>query len=345
MIGHIAAAEGAPCPTLVLDARELPRDEAALDAALAHVRGQLIASGHQDVLKVALIAPSGHPMFDLAYRFVQCIPGADGDTFDLLGSCGHSIVASTLVANQLGWIPRLSPGHRVRVKVENNGDTVVCEIDELNRSGGNVTVHFLEEPDRFLGAFLLTGAPVDTLAVGDTLLRVSLVSMGNPYVFVRARELGVTSRDALFADDPALFRTLVDIRQAAAVRWGWPPNSAFPKIAVIDHFTDGQLTVRAVSVPTWHPTLALTGATCLAVASVIPQTVAHEVAQEAGCRSDQVAMETPGGVVVGSPVVVGPAGAPRLSWISVSGKRARYIDRIALDQSGVRHSGVTELVA
>jgi 2-methylaconitate cis-trans-isomerase PrpF len=343
--GHIAAAEGAPCPTLVVDARDLPRDGAALDAALARLRAQLIAGGHADVLKVALIEPSRHPMFDLSYRFVQCIPGPGGDTFDLLGSCGHSIVASTLVADQLGWIPRLSPGHRVRVRVENNGDTVVCEVDELHRSGGNVTVHFLEEPDADLGSFLLTGAPMDALAVGTAIRRVSLVSMGNPYVFVRARDLGVTSREALFADDPDLFQQLVDIRLAAAARWGWPATSAFPKIAVIDHFTDGQVTVRAVSVPKWHPTLALTGATCLAVASVIPGTIAAEVAREAGCPADRVALETPDGTVVGSPVVVGPADAPRLAWISVSGKRARYIERIPLDLSGVERATVEELAA
>jgi 2-methylaconitate cis-trans-isomerase PrpF len=345
MIAHIAAADGAPCPTLVLDSRELPADESMLAPVLASIRAQLVANQHADVLKIALIAPSPHPMFDLAYRFVQCLPGADGDTFDMLGSCGHSIVASTLVANQLGWIPRLSPGHRVRVKVENNGDNVVCEVDELHRSGGNVTVHFLEEPNAHLDGFMQSGAAVDTLAVGATVHRVSLVSMGNPYVFVRARDLGVRSREALFADDPELFQTLVDIRRAAAARWGWPETSAFPKVAALDHFTDGTLTVRAVSVPKWHPTLALTGATCLAVASVIPHTIPHEVAREAGCVSTRVAMETPNGVVVGSPTLSGPEDEPRLAWISVSGKRARYIEHISLDLSRVRDHTVKELVA
>jgi 2-methylaconitate cis-trans-isomerase PrpF len=338
MIGSIALAEGAPCPTLVIDARELPRETDALLAVLACVRRQLIAAGHQDVLKIALLEPSDHPMYDLAYRFVQVIPGQKADAFDLLGSCGHSIVAASMVANHLGWIPRLAPGHRVRVHVHNNGDTVVCEVDELDRSGGNVTVHFLEDAD--LSSFLPSGAAADVLKVGDTLRRVSLVSMGNPYVFVRARELGITTRAELFADDPELFAVLAGIRAAAGAKWGFPPRSAFPKIAVVDHFTDGQLTVRAVSVPTWHPTLALTGATCLAVASVIPGTVAHEVAEAAGCAAGSIAMETPGGVVVGRPAV-GDNG--RLTWVSVSGKRARYLRSLALDPR-LRYE-IQELVA
>ncbi|MEV5880369.1 PrpF domain-containing protein [Streptomyces sp. NPDC052101] len=331
MIGHIAAAEGAPCPTLVLDSRQLPQEHNALLDVLAHVRPQLAAAGHPDVLKIALLAPAAHPMFDLTYRFVQCIPGRRGDAFDLVGSCGHSIVAATFVANRLGWIPQLAPSHRVRVHVENNADTVVCEVDELHRSGGNVTVHFLEEPDADPASFLPTGAMLDTLRVGSTLHRVSLVSMGNPYVFVRARELGVTSKDQLFADDPELFQALVDIRAAAATRWGFPATSVFPKIAAVDHFTAGHVTVRAMSVPKWHPTLALTGATCLAVASVIQGTVAHEVAQEAGCGTGSVAMETPDGVVVGRPALIGPSDNPRLAWISVSGKRASYLQPISLD--------------
>jgi 2-methylaconitate cis-trans-isomerase PrpF len=219
----------------------------------------------------------------------------------------------------------------VRVRVDNNGDTVVCEVDEMHRSGGNLTVHFLQEPDVALDRLLPTGAPVDSLTVGSTEYRVSLVDMGNPYVFVRARDLGVHSRDELFADDRQLFEDLVALRRAAAVRWGWPDTSAFPKVAAIEHFTHGQVTVRAVSVPKWHPTLALTGATCLAVATVIPHTIAHEVAVEAGCGADQVRMETPASVITGRPVVVGLPGHQQLSWVSVSGKRARHVARIALD--------------
>jgi 2-methylaconitate cis-trans-isomerase PrpF len=330
VIAYIAAAEGAPCPTLVIDAREVPAGGPTLDAALAASRRQLVAAGYADVLKIALIAPATHPMFDFSYRFVQCVPRGDMEYFDHIGSCGHSIVASTLVANELGWIPQLAPGHRVRVQVENNGDTVVCEVDELHRTGGNVTVHFLHEPAVDPRSFLVTGHPVDTLAVGDTLARISLVSMGNPYVFVRARDLGVRSQDELFADDQTLFEKLVALRRAAGARWGWPPTSAFPKIAAVDHFQPGRIAVRAVSVPTWHPTLALTGATCLAVASAIPGTVTHDIVEEAGCAAEAIHIDTPAGVVTGCPNLVGPPGSRQLAWVSVSGKRARHIARLSL---------------
>src|SRR5690242_13370945 len=106
MIGHIAYAAGSPCPTLVLDARYLPRDDEPMLAALAEARRVLAAAGGGHVLKIALIEPSSHPLFDLDYRFVQALP--DGlDRFDLLGSCGHSILSSITAAAHVGMVPRL----------------------------------------------------------------------------------------------------------------------------------------------------------------------------------------------------------------------------------------------
>ncbi|MBI3688223.1 MAG: hypothetical protein HY241_12965 [Actinobacteria bacterium] len=339
-MGHIAAAQGAPCPTLVLDGRDLPADREALDAALGVARASLRAAGMGHVLKIALISPSSHPMFDLSYRFVQCIPDPAGERFDHLGSCGHSIVASTLIADQLAWVPRLAPGHRIRVDVVNNNDRVVCEVEEVRRTGGDLTVHFLHEPGIPLPELLITGAPVETLRVGSREHRVSLVSMGNPYVFVRADSLGVHSRAELFADDPGLFEAMVALRHHAAARWGWPATSAFPKIAVVGHLTPGHISVRAVSVPWWHPTLALTGATCLAAAAVVPGTVVHEVAREAGTAAGtaagqtaagQLDIETPGGTVAAIPVLRGTADAPHLSWVSVAGKRAHYVGALTVE--------------
>jgi len=67
----------------------------------------------------------------------------------------------------------------------------------------------------------MTGDPVTRLDVGGAAVDVSLVSMGNPYVFVSAEQLGVRTREELFADDPALFATLSRVREAACALLGW----------------------------------------------------------------------------------------------------------------------------
>ncbi|GGP76106.1 acyl-CoA dehydrogenase family protein [Streptomyces abikoensis] len=66
---------------------------------------------------------------------------------------------------------------------------------------------------------------------------------------------------------------MLEIRRAAIEPLGWSKDSVFPKIAAVGAYQPGRLATRAISVPSWHPTLALTGATCLAAATTIPGTV------------------------------------------------------------------------
>lgn len=336
MIGHFAYAEGSPCPTLVLDRDLLPAEDGALLAVLTDVRKWLIAHGVGSVLKIALIARSEHPAYDLDYRFVQALPG-DGSGFDLGGSCGHSILASVVAASRLGWLRQLAPGDRVRVQVLNNSDNVVCEVDEADRNRNTFTVHLFHQPTNRLSELLLTGSPADTVRTADGAdVPVSLVSLGNPYVFVDAATFGIRDKRSLFADDPQLYARMSAVREAAADLLGWPVTGTFPKIAVVGHFDDRRLAVRAISVPSWHPTLALTGAICLGVATAIEGTVAHRLATAAGCTPRLVGIDTPGGQTAVSAAVSGAAldGAAldrELRWVSVGEKNVRYLGSVALE--------------
>jgi 2-methylaconitate cis-trans-isomerase PrpF len=319
MIGHIAYAAGSPCPTLVLDARHLPREDGPLLAALTDARRVLAAAGGAHVLKIALVEPSRHPLFDLDYRFVQALP--DGlDRFDLLGSCGHSILSSIVAASRSGLIARLGPGARNRVKVLNNGDNLVCEVDEVNRDQVGFTVHFVRNPPTPVEALLNAGEPRTTLDVDGVSVDVSLVSAGNPYVFVDAKAAGAATKEELFADDPALMARLLAIRAAAARHLGRPPESVFPKIAVVLPDRPGQLAVRAISVPSWHPTIALTGAACLGAATGIEGTLPYEAAREVGCADGRVGITTPGGETSVTAATMIRDGARELAWLSVSHK-------------------------
>lgn len=323
MIGHLAYAQGSPCPTLVLDARGMPRDDDDLLVALTEVRRWLDNAGGGHVLKIALVEPSQHPMFDIDYRFVQALPGGP-DRFDLRGSCGHSILSSIQAATRSGMLPRLSPGMRVGVHVRNNGDHMVCEIDEVNRDDAVFSVHFVHQPPMPAGNLLLTGEPVTRLDVNGKPVDVSLVSAGNPYVFVAADSVGVSGKDELFADDDALFDRLVTIRAVAAEHLGWSPNGAFPKIAVTLPISPGRIAVRAVSVPRWHPTLALTGAACLGAATGIIGTIPWQSTHGLAGSPGTVHFETPGGrsSVAASARTVD--GRHELTWITVGDRRVTY---------------------
>lgn len=326
MIGHLAYATGAPCPTLVLDARALPREDGALLGALTDTRRWLAAAGGEHVLKIALVEPSRHPLFDLDYRFVQALP--DGpDRFDLRGSCGHSILASITSVARTGLVSRLGPGVRHRVNVLNNGDHLVCEVDEVNRDQVEYTVHFVHNPPEPVESLLLAGEPRTELWVDGRTVPVSLVAAGNPYVFVDGATVGVSTRNELHADHPAesaLMARLLRIRAVAAARLGWPVDSVFPKIAVVLPDGPGRLAVRAITVPSWHPTIALTGAACLGAATGIDGTVPWLAARAAGAVDGRIDISTPGGEITVTAATVPRDGRRALAWISVGRKVATF---------------------
>ncbi|WP_369173658.1 PrpF domain-containing protein [Streptomyces sp. R28] len=322
MIGQLAQAPGAPCPTLVLDADGLPLTEQLIRPLLARARRHLVDAGHEDVLKIALISRSAHPLFDLDYLFVQCLPESP-DAFDFRGSCGHSILCSVLVAGARRLVAQPAPGDRVRLRVLNNGDHAVCEVDEARRGSCDFTLHFVQQPGTTLDRTLMTGRPLDRVTTARSAYDVSLVSLGNPYVFVDARDLGLHTQAALFGAGDDVFEEIQEIRRAASAVLGTDPSSVFPKIALVGSYDRARLSARAISVPSWHPTLALTGITCLATATTVRGTVPARLLGGAAEEITRVGIETAGGSTVAEVRSDHrQPGKPLLQWVSVSGKRA-----------------------
>ncbi|WP_328379658.1 hypothetical protein OHB13_33805 [Streptomyces sp. NBC_00440] len=295
MRADIVRVEGAPSPTLVLPGDGLPRGALALGKELLGVRRWLDSTGRAQIQKIAFHQPSPHPGFDLEYRFVQRLP----DGFNFRSGCGHSLLACVVAARLPG---------PVRVRALTTGDTVVCEPDP---HGGHIV--------RFTGPWpaaglLPTGLPLQRLGGLD----VSLVRFGNPCVFVDAAALGVHSAAELFAAGIELLLPLLRIRAAAARLLGCAPRSGLPRIAVIGADPSGLLFARGITVNGWHPSLALTGAACVAAAAAISGTVPHRLAQ-----GPALSIATPGGTAHVSAAVDGPC----LGSVAVHGKRAYVLER------------------
>jgi 2-methylaconitate cis-trans-isomerase PrpF len=328
MITGVAHAIGAPCPTAVLDLRDMPQHPPELVGALSEVRARLHEAGLGHVLKLALAAPSADPFDDLDYRFVQVLPGIV-DRFDFMGSCGHSILAAAAVGARAGWLRSPQTGIRVRVKVLNNGTRVVCTPNAQEAETSCLGIEFLNEPAIPLSDLLLTGAATSTLAYASRRYHVSLVSMGNPYVFVDATALGLPTPESLFSASPGLENHLLGLRRAAARLLGWSQTGAFPKIAVIGAAGERRLYARALSVPSWHPTLALTGASCLAAATAIPGTIPYQVALRAGSLTSRLEVLTPGGITTISRSIDHQMPGSALRAVAIDGKEVTIIRQAA----------------
>jgi len=339
MLGAVTYSEGSPCPALVLDARQLPSAKDALVQALGGVWRRLEHLGAARILKIALIAPSPDPAAELDYRFVQVLPGRPPE-FDLRGTCGHALLGALLTARRWGWLA----GGRIAVNLPDTAGRFVCEPEEAGRWSASYTVAFAPGPLPALRQMLLTPEPVTRLAYGRGTVEVSLVAAGNPYVFVDARGLRSARHGLLTGRDDVLGRLreeLEAVRAAAATRLGWSEQGAFPKAAVVHASARGRLTVRALSVPSWHPTMALTGLVCLMAASLIEGTVPYRLARRSGCLPGELVVDTAGGPLRAAALVV--AGTDRLAWVRVPGKRVQHWGEIPLGPSplsaaGARHA-------
>lgn len=164
------------------------------------------------------------------------------------------------------------------------------------------------------GKLLPTGNVVDRVAGVD----VSCVDVAVPLVIVRAADLGKTGTESVEAlsRDTALKERLREIWVEAGLKMGlkkkdgtpWTADElanseTVPKVCMVAPTTgDAHIATRYFTPQTPHNSLAVTGGCCLAVACLIPGSVAHEVAAgleplASAVHENVVGMRNPAGVL------------------------------------------------
>lgn len=171
----------------------------------------------------------------------------------------------------------------------------------MPESGAPIKLDFLNPSGAMTGKLLPSGNSIDEVQLeskpnGFSSFQVSLIDAANPFVYVRAADLGLTGNEA----PAALIKhidTLMAIRCAAAVKMGLAPDVATaaltagtPKIAIVGppaayvtpagrqlKDTDMNLTIRSFGMGAPHPTLQMTGAVCLAAACAVPGSIPNQI--------------------------------------------------------------------
>jgi len=301
-------------------AGDLPDDPEARDQLILAIYGspdvrQIDGLGGADSLtsKVAILAPPTHPDADVDYTFGQV--GITTTHIDYKPNCGNISSGVGPYAVERGLVPITEPVTRVRIYNTNTRKIIVaevpvrdgvvevegdCAIDGVPGSGARILLDFLDSGGGATGKLLPTGQPRDELEVDGHRYIVSLVDAGNPYVFVRAEDLGLTGTELATEvnADRALLDHLEAIRGAAAEMYGFVANRAdalarspnLPKIAFVTtpkdytastgvpvHAADIDLVARGLSGQIVHKAFAVTGALCTGAAARVPGTVVHEV--------------------------------------------------------------------
>jgi len=341
--------------------RDLPRSMRERDALLLRVIGSPDPYGkHTDGMggatsstsKVVLVAPSTRDGCDVDFLFGAVSIGEP--LIDWSGNCGNLSAAVGPFAIAEGLVAPVDGLTRVRIWQQNIGQRIDAFVpvrhgevledgafmeDGVPFPGAEIRLEFLEPQPEARGnesgaevlPLLPTGSPQDELAVpGLGRIRATMITAGNPTVFVRADALGLTGRE--MPDEVnrqrKLLAQLEAIRAAAAVRMGLADSAEFatafrpatPKVAWVarpvgyrtsagaDVGADRiDLLARIMSMGKLHHAFTGTGSIALAAAAALPGTVVGEIARTLPGVPTRIG-HVSGVLAVGAEVSHGPCG-------------------------------------
>ena len=268
-----------------------------------------IGGGNPVTTKVAMLARSDDPWADVDYVFAQ-VSVADR-TVDLRPTCGNILSGVGPAALEMGLVEATGPETRVRIHAVNSGARVEATvrtraggvvydgdtaIDGVPGTAAPVDLQFMDTVGRATGALLPTGSRIDTFGG----VAVTCMDVAMPMVIARATDFGLAGHEtaeALDADDALLARIeAVRIEAGAAMGIADVPRSVTPKFGLLAAPRAGGAVAARYFMP-WraHPTMAVTGAQCLAACVLTPGTVADGVAVDPGDGPATVTLEHPGG--------------------------------------------------
>jgi len=274
---------------------DLPKDRETLAKVLVAAVGSGhplnidgIGGGSPVTTKVAILSGSESDWADIDYFFAQ-VSVEDG-TVDFKPTCGNILSGVGPAAIEMGLIPATGAQTRVRINAVNTGARIEAQVqtgpsgviyDGETRIGGvpgqaaPVGLQFMDVVGGATGALLPTGNLVDRIDG----IAVTCMDVAMPLVIARAEAFGLTgyeSAEALNVNS-AFFTRMEALRIKAGEAMGIADvaSSVTPKFGLIAPATQGGTVAVRYFMP-WqtHPSMAVTGAQCLAACVLTPGTVA-----------------------------------------------------------------------
>ncbi|MGH7832643.1 MAG: 2-methylaconitate cis-trans isomerase PrpF family protein [Candidatus Binatia bacterium] len=326
---------GTSKPVFFLE-KDLPVDPKKRDQLVLGVFGspdvrQIDGLGGADPLtsKVAYIGPPTVRGTDINYTFGYV--GIAQPVIDYTGNCGNTSAAVGPFALLRGLIEPKEPVTRVRIYNTNTKKIIVAEfpvrdgefvsegnfsIDGVPGTGSKILLDFLDSGGSVTGKLLPTGKVREEIKF-PTLgtLTVSMVDAANPFVFVRAADLGVKGNESMdeIAGNAVLLKKCEEIRSVVAEIMGiakreeaTQKSPGVPKIAFVCPpvsyptpkgtvaASDVDIVARMTALQKLHKAYAVTGAVCLGAAAKIEGTIVNEIYRE-------VRPDSPRAVRIGHP--------------------------------------------
>jgi 4-oxalomesaconate tautomerase len=309
---------------------DLPADRETLSRVLIAALGagqplniDGIGGGAPVTTKVAMLSRSEHPDCDVDYFFGQVPVGAG--PVDYKPTCGNILAGVGPAALEMGLVPAedgvtrlrihaVNIGARIEAVVQTPGGRVdyagATAIDGVPGTAAPVMLNFMDVVGGATGALLPTGNLRDTFDG----VPVTSMDVAMPVVIARAADLGLTGLETaaeLDANAPLMARIeAIRLQAGAAMGMGDVAQSVTPKFAILAPPRLGGAVAARYFMP-WacHPSMAVTGAQCLAACVLTPGSIAEGLAEPPAGSPALVRIEHPTGTIeVTVDAEVGPEG-------------------------------------
>ncbi len=301
-----------------LNRADLPEDLGTLAEVLIAMIGSGhplnidgIGGGNAVTTKVAMLSRSEDDWADIDYFFAQV--SVEDRTVDFKPTCGNILSGVGPAAIDMGLvnatgaettvnIHAVNTGARVVAKVQTLPEGVVYDgsasIDGVPGTAAPVALQFMDTVGGATGAFLPTGNLIDTFNGID----VTCMDVAMPMVIAKAESFGLTGYESAEAlnENSDFFAEMEAVRVQAGEAMGIKnvAQSVTPKFGLLAPARDGGTIATRYFMP-WkaHPTMAVTGAQCLASCVLTPGAVADGMAARSNDRPATITLEHASGQI------------------------------------------------
>ena len=270
-----------------------------------------VGGGNAVTTKVAMLSKSDDEWADVDYFFAQV--AVLEALVDYKPTCGNILSGVGPAALEMGLVTATGDETVINIRAVNTGARVQAKVKtpqgQLTYAGdaaiagvpgtaAPVELTFLDVAGSATGAMLPTGNARDVIDG----VEVTCMDVAMPVVMARAEDLGITgyeSAEKLDADTE-FFARMESLRLKAGELMGMGDvrKSVTPKFAVLAKPRNGGTITARYFMP-WktHPTMAVTGAQCIASCALQPGSVADGLCDRPDPGTVEVVLEHPSGQI------------------------------------------------
>ncbi|WP_170375284.1 4-oxalomesaconate tautomerase [Ruegeria atlantica] len=264
-----------------------------------------IGGGTAVTTKVAMLSVSDDDWADIDYFFAQV--SVEEKLVDFKPTCGNILSGVAPAAIEMGLFQPQGDVTEVRIRAVNTGARVVAKVQtpggELVYEGdaeiagvpgqsAPVQLSFMGVVGSATGAFLPTGHLRDTVQG----IELTCMDVAMPMAIARASDFGLTGYES--ADELDANRGFFDRMEAVRIEagklmgMGDVSKSVTPKFGLVAPAKKGgTLAIRYFMPWKTHPTMAVTGAQCMASCALTPGTVADSLLDRPEASPADVVLE------------------------------------------------------